>query len=88
MSLMKSISMAGIAIAGFAVSSPAVANASDNRVPVVYVVPMNGQMGTDIHPSIYDKVIEARTDNGIPSLIMQSGATVSANDITALRDIL
>ncbi|MDG2022529.1 MAG: hypothetical protein P8J59_11320 [Phycisphaerales bacterium] len=58
MSLMKSISMAGIAIAGFAVSFPAVANASDNRVPVVYVVPMNGQMGTDIHPSIYDKVIE------------------------------
>ncbi len=58
MSLKKSISMAGIAIAGFAVSLPGVANASDNRVPVVYVVPMSGQMGTDIHPSIYDKVIE------------------------------
>ncbi|MDB4775885.1 hypothetical protein OAG62_02050 [bacterium] len=58
MSLKKSISMAGIAIAGFAVSFPAVASASDNRVPVVYVVPMSGQMGTDIHPSIYDEVIE------------------------------
>jgi flagellar basal-body rod modification protein FlgD len=44
-------------------------------------------LGT-VSAAIYDKVIEARTDNGIPSLIMQSGATVSANDITALRDIL
>ncbi len=31
---------------------------SDMLVPSVYVVPMKGQLGTDIHPSIYRKVVE------------------------------
>ena len=35
-----------------------VSAANESKVPVVYVVPMSGQMGTDIHPSIYDEVIK------------------------------
>ncbi|MCP4797840.1 MAG: hypothetical protein GY885_16940, partial [Phycisphaeraceae bacterium] len=31
---------------------------TESKVPVVYVVPMSGQMGTDIHPSIYDEVVK------------------------------
>lgn len=31
---------------------------SESKVPVVYVVPMSGQMGTDIHPSIYEEVVK------------------------------
>ena len=31
---------------------------SEDRSPVVYVIPMSGQMGTDIHPSIYEEIIE------------------------------
>ena len=58
MPLKKSISMVGLTIAGLTISITGVANATDNRVPVVYVVPMSGQMGTDIHPSIYDEVIK------------------------------
>ena len=54
----KSMSMVGLTIAGLTISITGVANATDNRVPVVYVVPMSGQMGTDIHPSIYDEVIK------------------------------
>ena len=36
------------------------ASASDttDRSPVVYVIPLVGQMGTDIHPSIYEDVID------------------------------
>ncbi len=30
----------------------------EDRSPVVYVIPMAGQMGTDIHPSIYEEIIE------------------------------
>ena len=58
MPLKKSMSMVGLTIAGLTISITGVANATDNRVPVVYVVPMSGQMGTDIHPSIYDEVIK------------------------------
>lgn len=32
--------------------------ASETAKPVVYVIPMDGQMGTDIHPSIYETIIE------------------------------
>jgi hypothetical protein len=53
-----SMSLLGLAMAGLTVSLTGVANATDNRVPVVYVVPMSGQMGTDIHPAIYDEVIK------------------------------
>ena len=35
-----------------------VSAANESKVPVVYVVPMSGQMGTDIHPSIYDEVVK------------------------------
>ena len=47
--------------------SLALANANDSndgetdlleQVPSVYVIPMTGQMGTDIHPSIYEDVIK------------------------------
>jgi hypothetical protein len=32
--------------------------ATEDRSPVVYVIPMTGQMGTDIHPSIYEEIIK------------------------------
>ncbi|MHC4106793.1 MAG: Clp protease/crotonase-like domain-containing protein [Planctomycetota bacterium] len=32
--------------------------ADDARLPALYIVPMRGQMGTDIHPSIYEEVAE------------------------------
>ena len=32
--------------------------ATDAKVPVVYVIPFTGQMGTDIHPSIYEEIVE------------------------------
>jgi hypothetical protein len=32
--------------------------ATEDRSPVVYVIPMTGQMGTDIHSSIYEEIIE------------------------------
>ncbi len=58
MILQKSMSMISLAIAGLTASFTGLVNAADTGVPVVYVVPMSGQMGTDIHPSIYDDVIE------------------------------
>jgi len=45
------------AVMAFAVSAAAVAE-GDTRVPVIFPVPMYGQMGTDIHPSIYEQVAE------------------------------
>ena len=35
---------------------------SESVRPVVYVIPMDGQMGTDIHPSIYEEIIEDAQD--------------------------
>ncbi len=32
--------------------------ADDERLPAFYIVPMRGQMGTDIHPSIFEEVAE------------------------------
>lgn len=29
-----------------------------DRIPSVYVIPMEGQMGTDVHPSIYEDIIK------------------------------
>ena len=29
-----------------------------NKIPSVYVIPMEGQMGTDVHPSIYEDIIK------------------------------
>ncbi len=39
-------------------SAPTGDVASETAKPVVYVIPMDGQMGTDIHPSIYETIIE------------------------------
>ena len=36
----------------------AVASETTDRAPVVYVIPLSGQMGTDIHPSVYEDVIK------------------------------
>jgi hypothetical protein len=52
--------MAGVAVA-MAIAPGAIAAAASEqeaRVPVIYPVPMRGQMGTDIHPSIYERVAE------------------------------
>ncbi len=38
--------------------SPYSSSTGFTKPPVVYVIPMDGQMGTDIHPSIYDRMIK------------------------------
>lgn len=48
-------------LAAFAATTAAmsgVAVGAEDRTPVVYVIPMTGQMGTDIHPEIYEEIIE------------------------------
>lgn len=45
-----------------AVAPTATSDTTDSSQPVVYVVPMNGQMGTDIHPSIYEDIVDDAQD--------------------------
>ncbi|MBC04353.1 MAG: hypothetical protein CMJ34_13785 [Phycisphaerae bacterium] len=52
----KTLSL-GIATTLLATTSAAGSDTSD-RAPVVYVIPFSGQMGTDIHPDIYEDVIK------------------------------
>ena len=53
----KTLSL-GIAATLVTGTSAALASDSSDRAPVVYVIPMSGQMGTDIHPAIYEDVIK------------------------------
>lgn len=55
---MSITSTLGIATAALVAGLPATAAETTDRSPVVYVIPLSGQMGTDIHPSIYEEVIE------------------------------
>ena len=45
-------------LAGLASLAIAAAASAEDRKPVVYVIPFEGQMGTDIHPSIYKEIVE------------------------------
>lgn len=55
------------------------------RVPVIYPVPMRGQMGTDIHPSAYEAIVEdAKKVN--PDLIVFMLESADINNIFYLRD--
>ena len=40
-----------------------------DRIPSVYVIPMEGQMGTDIHPAIYDDII-ADVEKANPDIVI------------------
>lgn len=41
---------------------------------------------TSVVPEIYDRIVEARSDAGKTILVMESGATVDADQVTALRN--
>ena len=47
-----------IGLAGVGPVLAADATSESDRAPVVYVIPLFGQMGTDIHPEIYEDVIK------------------------------
>ncbi|MEC8321904.1 MAG: hypothetical protein VX012_10880 [Planctomycetota bacterium] len=55
---MSITSTLGIATAALVAGLPATAAETSDRSPVVYVIPLSGQMGTDIHPSIDEEVIK------------------------------
>ncbi len=45
-------------VAGLVTAFVAGAVSAEDRKQVVYVIPFTGQMGTDIHPSIYQEIVE------------------------------
>lgn len=49
--------------------SPYAAATGLTKPPVVYVIPMDGQMGTDIHPAIYERIL-ADIKNVKPDLVV------------------
>ena len=55
------------------------------RVPVIYPVPMRGQMGTDIHPSAYEAIVED-AKKVRPDLIVFMLESADINNIFYLRD--
>jgi hypothetical protein len=77
------LAAASIAIAASAASA---AGAQDSgRLPVIYPVPLKGQMGTDIHPSIYEEVAkDARRVR--PDLIVFILNSADINEVFYLAD--
>ena len=86
------------AIAGtiLASGSTCLANATSNetpeteKVPVVYIIPMEGQMGTDIHEDNMAKVIEdipvqGSTDGLSAGMTVSIRATFRGEDQVAVR---
>jgi hypothetical protein len=54
-------------------------------VPVIYPVPMRGQMGTDIHPSAYEAIVED-AKKVQPDLIVFMLESADINNVFYLRD--
>jgi len=74
----------GAAIAADPAAQPA-AQRGDGDVPVVYPVPMRGQMGTDIHPSAYEAIVED-AKKADPDLIVFMLESADINNVFYLQD--
>jgi len=66
------------------------ATASDDataagKVPVIYPIPMRGQMGTDIHPSAYEEIVED-CKKANPDLVVFILESADINNIFYLAD--
>lgn len=71
-------------------AAPAAATASDDataagKVPVIYPIPMRGQMGTDIHPSAYEEIV-ADCKKANPDLVVFILESADINNIFYLAD--
>ncbi len=73
------------ASAGAVAVAASLAVADDARLPVIYPVPLKGQMGTDIHPSIYEEVVED-AKKVKPDLIVFILNSADVNEVFYLSD--
>lgn len=55
------------------------------KVPVIYPIPMRGQMGTDIHPSAYEEIVED-CKKANPDLVVFILESADINNIFYLAD--
>ncbi|MGA0287791.1 MAG: hypothetical protein ACO3QA_12270, partial [Phycisphaerales bacterium] len=83
------LASAGVVL--IAAAMPAIAEtgtqdqADADGVPVIYPVPMRGQMGTDIHPSAYEAIVED-VKKVQPDLVVFMLESADINNVFYLRD--
>lgn len=83
-SLLSAVVLGTITTAGMAADTSG--DAVDSRVvPEVYVIPLKGQMGTDIHPSIYEEIVEDVSKEN-PDIIVFELESADINKIDYLSD--
>jgi len=80
---LATLSMWVAAAAAFA--PHAAAGQREGDVPVIYPVPMRGQMGTDIHPSAYEAIVED-AKKAAPDLIVFMLDSADINNVFYLPD--
>lgn len=87
MSLLRSLTLL-VMVAPLAAPAPAAASddaTAAGKVPVIYPIPMRGQMGTDIHPSAYAEIV-ADCKKANPDLVVFILESADINNIFYLAD--